>query len=85
GINQFGGIVWSLGFLLVVLGISAKDYINQNVAYIVALVAVVSLVTGVVGGFESSTLQTMQMIGGICYIIFTLWSIWVGKDMMARD
>ena len=85
GINQFGGIVWSLGFLLVVLGISEKDYINKNVAYIVALVAVVSLVTAVVGGFESSTLQTMQMIGGICYIIFTLWSIWLGKDMIARD
>ena len=85
GINQFGGIVWSLGVLLVVLGISEKDYINKNVAYIVALVAVVSLVTGVIGGFESSTLQTMQMIGGICYIIFTLWSIWVGKEMMARD
>ena len=84
-INQFGGIVWSLGFLLVVLGISEKDYINKNVAYIVALVAVVSLVTGIIGGFESSTLQTMQMIGGICYIIFTLWSIWVGKEMMARD
>ena len=29
--------------------------------------------------------DTMQMIGGICYIIFTLWSIWVGKEMMARD
>ena len=85
GINQFGGIVWSLGFLLVVLGISEKDYINKNVAYIGALVAVVSLVTGIIGGFESSTLQTMQMIGGICYIIFTLWSIWVGKEMMARD
>ncbi len=85
GINQFGGIVWSLGFLLVVLGISERDYINKNVAYIVALVAVVSLVTAVVGGFESSTLQIMQMIGGICYIIFTLWSIWVGKEMIARD
>ena len=84
-INQFGGIVWSLGFLLVVLGISERDYINKNVAYVVALVAVVSLVTGVVGGFESSTLQTMNMIGGICYIVFTLWSIWLGKDMIARD
>ena len=62
GINQFGGIVWSLGFLLVVLGISEKDYINKNVAYIVALVAVVSLVTGIIGGFESSTLQTMQTV-----------------------
>ena len=85
GINQFSGIMWSLGFLLVVIGISGKDYINQNVAYVVALVALVSLVVGVIGGFDSSTLQTMQMIGGICYIIFTLWSIWIGKDMIARD
>ena len=85
GINQFSGIMWSLGFLLVVIGISGKDYINQNVAYVIALVALVSLVVGVIGGFDSSTLQTMQMIGGICYIIFTLWSIWIGKDMIARD
>ena len=85
GINQFSGIVWSLGFLLVTLGISERDYINKNVAYVVALVAIVSLVTGVIGGFDSSPLQTMNMIGGICYIIFTLWSIWLGKDMIARD
>ena len=85
GINQFSGIVWSLGFLLVVLGVSGRDYINKNVAYVVALVALVGLVTGIIGGFDSSTLQTMNLIGGICYIIFTLWSIWLGKDMMARD
>ena len=84
-INQFSAIVWSLGFLLVVLGISGRDYINKNVAYVVALVALVSLVVSVIGGFESSTLQTMNQIGGICYIIFTLWSIWLGKDMLARD
>ena len=85
GINQFSGIVWSLGFLLVVLGVSGRDYINKNVAYVVGLVALVSLVVSVIGGFDSSTLQTMNLIGGICYIIFTLWSIWLGKDMMARD
>ena len=85
GINQFSGIVWSLGFLLVVLGVSGRDYINKNVAYVVALVAIVGLVTGIIGGFDPSTLQTMNLIGGICYIIFTLWSIWLGKDMMARD
>ena len=85
GINQFSSIVWSLGFLLVVLGISCRDYINTNVALVVALVALVSLVVSVIGGFDSSTLQTMNLIGGICYIIFTLWSIWLGKDMMARD
>ena len=85
GINQFSGIVWSLGFLLVVLGVSGRDYINKNVAYVVALVAIVGLVTGIIGGFDTSTLQTMNLIGGICYIIFTLWSIWLGKDMMARD
>ena len=85
GINQFSGIVWSLGFLLVVLGVSGRDYINKNVAYLVALVAIVGLVTGIIGGFDTSTLQTMNLIGGICYIIFTLWSIWLGKDMMARD
>ena len=85
GINQFSSIVWSLGFLLVVLGISGRDYINKNVAYVVGLVALVSLVVSVIGGFESSTLQTMNLIGGICYIIFTLWSIWLGKDMLARD
>ena len=85
GINQFSGIVWSLGFLLVVLGVSGRDYINKNVAYVVALVALVGLVTGIIGGFDTSTLQTMNLIGGICYIIFTLWSIWLGKDMMARD
>ena len=85
GINQFGGIVWSLGFLLVVLGISERDYINKNVAYVVGLVALVSLVVSVIGGFDSSTLQTMNLIGGICYIVFTLWSIWLGKDMLARD
>ena len=84
-INQFSAIVWSLGFLLVVLGVSGRDYINKNVAYVVALVALVSLVVSVIGGFESSTLQTMNQIGGICYIIFTLWSIWLGKDMLARD
>ena len=85
GINQFSGIVWSLGFLLVVLGVSGRDYINKNVAYVVALVALVGLVTGIIGGFDTSPLQTMNLIGGICYIIFTLWSIWLGKDMMARD
>ena len=85
GINQFSGIVWSLGFLFVVLGVSGRDYINKNVAYVVALVALVGLVTGIIGGFDTSTLQTMNLIGGICYIIFTLWSIWLGKDMMARD
>ena len=85
GLNQFSGIVWSLGFLLVVLGVSGRDYINKNVAYVVALVALVGLVTGIIGGFDTSTLQTMNLIGGICYIIFTLWSIWLGKDMMARD
>ena len=85
GINQFSSIVWSLGFLLVVLGISGRDYINTNVAYVVGLVALVSLVVSVIGGFDSSTLQTMNLIGGICYIIFTLWSIWLGKDMLARD
>ena len=85
GINQFSSIVWSLGFLLVVLGISGRDYINKNVAYVVGLVALVSLVVSVIGGFESSTLQTMNLIGGICYIIFTLWNIWLGKDMLARD
>ena len=85
GINQFSGIVWSLGFLLVVLGVSGRDYINKNVAYVVALVALVGLVTGIIGGFDTSTLQTMNLIGGICYIIFTLWSIWLGKDMMARE
>jgi len=85
GINQFSSIVWSLGFLLVVLGISGRDYINKNVAYVVGLVALVSLVVSVIGGFDSSTLQTMNLIGGICYIIFTLWSIWLGKDMLARD
>ena len=85
GINQFSGIVWSLGFLLVVLGVSGRDYINKNVAYVVALVALVGLVTGIIGGFDTSTLQTMNLIGGICYIIFTLWSIWLGKDMLARD
>ena len=85
GINQFSGIVWSLGFLLVVLGVSGRDYINKNFAYVVALVAIVGLVTGIIGGFDTSTLQTMNLIGGICYIIFTLWSIWLGKDMMARD
>ena len=85
GINQFSSIVWSLGFLLVVLGISGRDYINTNVAYVVGLVALVSLVVSVIGGFDSSTLQTMNLIGGICYIIFTLWSIWIGKDMIARD
>ena len=85
GINQFSGIVWSLGFLLVVLGVSGRDYINKNVAYVVALVAIVGLVTGIIGGFDTSTLQTMNLIGGICYIIFTLWSSWLGKDMMARD
>ena len=85
GINQFSGIVWSLGFLLVVLGVSGRDYINKNVAYVVALVAIVGLVTGIIGGFDTSTLQTMNLIGGICYIIFTLWSIWHGKDIMARD
>ena len=85
GINQFSVIVWSLGFLLVVLGVSGRDYINKNVAYVVALVAIVGLVTGIIGGFDTSTLQTMNLIGGICYIIFTLWSIWLGKDMMARD
>ena len=85
GINQFSGIVWSLGFLFVVLGVSGRDYINKNVAYVVALVAIVGLVTGIIGGFDTSTLQTMNLIGGICYIIFTLWSIWLGKDMMARD
>ena len=85
GINQFSGIVWSLGFLLVVMGVSGRDYINKNVAYVVALVALVGLVTGIIGGFDTSTLQTMNLIGGICYIIFTLWSIWLGKDMMARD
>ena len=84
-INQFSAIVWSLGFLLVVLGISGRDYINKNVAYVVALVALVSLVVSVIGGFDSSTLQTMNLIGGICYIIFTLWSIWLGKDMLVRD
>ena len=84
-INQFSAIVWSLGFLLVALGISGRDYINKNVAYVVALVALVSLVVSVIGGFESSTLQTMNLIGGICYIIFTLWNIWLGKDMLARD
>ena len=85
GINQFSSIVWSLGFLLVVLGISGRDYINKNVAYVVGLVALVSLVVSVIGGFDSSTLQTMNLIGGICCIIFTLWSIWLGKDMLARD
>ena len=85
GINQFSGIVWSLGFLLVVLGVSGRDYINKNVAYVVALVALVGLVTGIIGGFDTSTLQTMNLIGGICYIIFTLWSSWLGKDMLARD
>lgn len=85
GINQFSSIVWSLGFLLVVLGISGRDYINTNVAYVVGLVALVSLVVSVIGGFDSSTLQTMNLIGGICYIVFTLWSIWLGKDMLARD
>ena len=85
GINQFSSIVWSLGFLLVVLGTSGRDYINKNVAYVVGLVALVSLVVSVIGGFDSSTLQTMNLIGGICYIIFTLWSIWLGKDMLARD
>tara|TARA_B100001245_G_C22730929_1_gene354832 strand:+ start:48 stop:677 length:630 start_codon:yes stop_codon:yes gene_type:complete len=85
GINQFSSIVWSLGFLLVVLGISGRDYINKNVAYVVGLVALVSLVVSVIGGFDSSTLQTMNLIGGICYIVFTLWSIWLGKDMLARD
>ena len=84
-INQFSAIVWSLGFLLVVLGISGRDYINKNVAYVVGLVALVSLVVSVIGGFDSSTLQTMNLIGGICYIIFTLWSIWLGKDMLSRD
>ena len=83
GINQFSSIVWSLGFLLVVLGISGRDYINKNVAYVVGLVALVSLVVSVIGGFDSSTLQTMNLIGGICYIVFTLWSIWLGKDMLA--
>ena len=85
GINQFSAIVWSLGFLLAVLGISGRDYINTNVAYVVALVALVSLVTAVIGGIDSGTLQTMTLIGGICYSIFTLWSIWLGKDMLARD
>ena len=85
GINQFSSIVWSLGFLLVVLGVSGRDYINTNVAYVVGLVALVSLVVSVIGGFDSSTLQTMNLIGGICYIVFTLWSIWLGKDMLARD
>ena len=85
GINQFSAIVWSLGFLLAVLGISGRDYINTNVAYVVALVALVSLVTAVIGGIDSGTLQTMTLIGGICYIVFTLWSIWLGKDMLARD
>ena len=37
GINQFSSIVWSLGFLLVVLGISGRDYINKNLAYVVGL------------------------------------------------
>ena len=30
GINQFGGIVWSLGFLLVVLGISCLLYTSPS-------------------------------------------------------
>ena len=85
GINQFSAIVWSLGFVAINLGISGRDYINKNVAYVVALVSLVCLVVSIIGGFDSSTLQTMNMIGGVCYIIWTLWSIWLGKDMMARD
>ena len=85
GVTTFSGIVFSLGFVAINLGISGKDYINKNVAYVVALAALVSVVVSVIGGFDSSTLQTMSMIGGICYIIWTLWSIWLGKDMMARN
>ena len=85
GVNQFSGIVWSLGFVAVNLGIAGKDYINKNVAYVVALAALVCLVVSIIGGFDSSTLQTMNMIGGVCYIVWTLWAIWLGKDMMARD
>ena len=85
GINQFSAIIWSLGFVAINLGIAGRDYINKNVAYVVALVALVCLVTAIIGGFDSSTLQTMNMIGGVCYIIWTLWSIWLGKDMMARN
>ena len=85
GINQFSAIVFSLGFAAINLGIAGRDYINKNVAYVVAIVALVGLVTAVIGGFDSTTLQTMNLIGGIVYIIWTLWSIWLGKDMMARD
>ena len=85
GINQFSAIAWSLGFVVINLGIAGRDFINKNVAYVVALVALVGLVTAIIGGFDSSTLQTMNLIGGIVYIIWTLWSIWLGKDMMARE
>ena len=85
GVNQLSAIVWSLGFVAINLGIAGRDYINKNVAYVVALVALVGLVTAIIGGFDSSTLQTMNLIGGIVYIIWTLWSIWLGKDMMARE
>ena len=85
GINQFSTIVFTLGFVLINLGIAGKDFINKNVAYVVALVALVGLICAIIGGFDSSTLQTMNLIGGIVYIIFTLWSIWLGKDMMARE
>ena len=85
GVSTFGAITFSIGFLAINLGIADKGYINKNVAYVVALVSIVSVVVAVIGGFDDSTLETMSMIGGICYIIFTLWSIWLGKDMMARD
>ena len=84
GINQFSAIVFTLGFVLINLGIAGKDFINKNIAYVVALVALVGLISAIIGGFASSTLQTMNLVGGIVYIIFTLWSIWLGKDMMAR-
>lgn len=85
GINQFSAIVFTLGFALINLGIAGKDFINKNIAYVVALVALVGLISAIIGGFDSSTLQTMNLVGGIVYIIFTLWSIWLGKDMMARE
>jgi hypothetical protein len=85
GINNIGGIFFSLGFTALFFAMASRDEYNKALATSAGLIGLVAFVLSIIGFSSTELSGVMTQLVGLTYIIHTLYAIYLGWGLFAKE
>ncbi len=84
-IGLIAGLAVALGFLLLSLGLPAREGYGRPVALAVAVISAIALLSQVVGISDPALYDTMVTITRACYFLWVAWSAVLGAQLFRQS